>query len=79
LQGQKERAEELERILLADFMPVVDALVRPAEAELDTHVVVSAERFSHLGRDLLRCSIDASRMPRPAAATRPRQRKKPRS
>jgi GTP-binding protein EngB required for normal cell division len=52
-QGQKQRAEELELILLADFTPVVDALVTAAEAELDAHVVVSAERFSQLGRDLV--------------------------
>jgi hypothetical protein len=52
-QGQKQRAEELELILLADFSPVVDALVTAAEAELDARVVVSAERFSQLGRDLV--------------------------
>jgi tRNA U34 5-carboxymethylaminomethyl modifying GTPase MnmE/TrmE len=52
-QGEKQRAEELEIILLADFTPVVDALVTAAEAELDEHVVVSAERFSQLGRDLV--------------------------
>jgi hypothetical protein len=52
-QGQKQRAEELELVLLADFSPVVDALVTAAEAELDAHVVISAERFSQLGRDLV--------------------------
>jgi tRNA U34 5-carboxymethylaminomethyl modifying GTPase MnmE/TrmE len=52
-QSQKRRAEELERILLADFTPVVDALVTAAESELAAHIVVSAERFSRLGRDLV--------------------------
>jgi hypothetical protein len=52
-QGEKQRAEELELILLADFTPVVDALVTAAEAELNAHVAVSAERFAQLGRDLV--------------------------
>ncbi len=51
--SERQCAEELERILLADFTPVVDALVTAAKAELDTHVVVSTERFSQLGRDLV--------------------------
>jgi Dynamin family len=65
--GQTQQAEELELILLADFTPVVDALVTAAEAELDTHVAVSAERFSQLGRDLVamlnrhKLDIEASR------------------
>jgi hypothetical protein len=61
-QNPKQRAEELEVILLSDFTPVVDDLVTTAEAELDAHVVVSAERFSELGRDLAamlhRCKLD---------------------
>ena len=33
-QGHKRQAEELEQILLADFTPVVDALVSAAETEI---------------------------------------------
>jgi hypothetical protein len=78
-QGQKQRAEELELVLLADFSPVVDALVTAAEAELDAHVVVSAERFSQLGRDLVamlnrrKLDVEADR----STQTRTQTRKEP--
>jgi signal recognition particle receptor subunit beta len=51
--GRKQRARRLEELLVAEFQPVADALVDAAEAELDTHVVISAQRFSQLGRDLI--------------------------
>jgi signal recognition particle receptor subunit beta len=52
-QGHRQQAEELEQILLADFMPVVDALVKAAETEIAAHVAISTDRFSQLGRDLV--------------------------
>jgi tRNA U34 5-carboxymethylaminomethyl modifying GTPase MnmE/TrmE len=51
--GQKQRARKLEELLIAEFNPVVEALVDAAEAELDAYVVISVERFSQLGRDLV--------------------------
>jgi signal recognition particle receptor subunit beta len=52
-QGHKQQAEELEQILLADFTPVVEALVNAAETEIAAHVSISVDRFSQLGRDLV--------------------------
>jgi signal recognition particle receptor subunit beta len=52
-QGHRQQAEELEQILLADFTPVVDALVSAAETEIAAHVSISIDRFSQLGRDLV--------------------------
>jgi signal recognition particle receptor subunit beta len=52
-QGHKQQAQELEQILLADFTPVVDALVNAAETEIAGHVSISVDKFSQLGRDLV--------------------------
>jgi signal recognition particle receptor subunit beta len=66
-QGNKQQAEELEQILLMDFTPVVDALVKAAETEIAAHVSISVDRFSQLGRDLVamlnrrRLDIEAER------------------
>jgi signal recognition particle receptor subunit beta len=51
--GQKQRAWKLEELMIAEFDPVVDALVDAAEAELDAHVVISVQRFSELSRELI--------------------------
>jgi signal recognition particle receptor subunit beta len=51
--GQKQRARKLEELLIAEFRPVVEALADAAEAELDAHVVISVQRFSQSGRDLI--------------------------
>jgi hypothetical protein len=51
--GQKQRARKLEELLIAEFHPVVQALVDAAEAELDAHVVISVQRLSQVGRDLV--------------------------
>jgi hypothetical protein len=52
-QGHKRQAEELERVLLADFTPVVKALVTAAETEIAAHVAIAVERFTQSGRDLV--------------------------
>ncbi len=52
-QGHKQQAAELEQILLADFTPVVEALVSAAETEIVAHVSISIDRFTQLGRDLV--------------------------
>jgi signal recognition particle receptor subunit beta len=51
--GQKQRAHKLEELMIAEFDPVVEALVDAAEAELDAHVVISVQRFSQLSCDLI--------------------------
>jgi hypothetical protein len=73
--GHRQQAEELEQILLADFTPVVDALVSAAETEIAAHVSISIDRFSQLGRDLVamldRRKVDVEAERRGEAMARP--------
>ena len=50
--GPKQRARRLEEALSAAFHPVVDALLKTADAGLETYIVVSVQRFSQLVRDV---------------------------
>jgi signal recognition particle receptor subunit beta len=60
--GQKQRARKLEELLIAEFGPVVDALVDAAEAEFAAQVTISIQRFTQLARDVVvtldRCRFD---------------------
>jgi hypothetical protein len=73
--SQKQRARKLEELLIAEFDPLVEALVDSAEAELDAHAVITIQRFSQLQRDLVatlkRCRLDLESGPQDQAKRAP--------
>jgi signal recognition particle receptor subunit beta len=51
--SQKQRARELEELLIVDFHPVVKELVAAAKAELDAYMDALVQQFSQLERRLV--------------------------